>query len=107
MVALDSEGKTIGVGNVKAQTRAVLEAIEAVLDSAGGKMSDITFNTIILKDFADYKAMNEVYAEYFQRIRRRDIALRQASSVKSSWLRSHRSRMCSSWAPPDMSALCQ
>ena len=65
MVALDGEGKTIGVGNVKAQTRAVLEAIKAVLDSAGGKMSDITFNTIILKDFADYKAMNEVYAEYF------------------------------------------
>jgi aminoacrylate peracid reductase len=65
MVALDGEGKTIGVGNVKAQTRAVLEAIKAVVDAAGGKMSDITFNTIILKDFADYKAMNEVYAEYF------------------------------------------
>ena len=65
MVAMDSEGKTIGVGDARAQTRAVLEAIKAVLDSAGGKMSDITFNTIILKDFADYKAMNEVYAEYF------------------------------------------
>ena len=65
MVAMDSEGKTIGVGDARTQTRAVLEAIKAVLDSAGGKMSDITFNTIILKDFADYKAMNEVYAEYF------------------------------------------
>lgn len=67
MVAMDSEGKTIGIGDAKAQTRAVLEAIKAVLESAGGKMSDITFNTIILKDFADYKAMNEVYAEYFQK----------------------------------------
>jgi aminoacrylate peracid reductase len=65
MVALDGEGKTIGVGDVKAQTRAVLEAIKSVLEVAGGTMADITFNTIILKDFADYKAMNQVYAEYF------------------------------------------
>jgi aminoacrylate peracid reductase len=65
MPCMSREWLTIGVGNVKAQTRAVLEAIKAVLESAGGKMSDITFNTIILKDFADYKAMNEVYAEYF------------------------------------------
>lgn len=65
MVALDGEGKTIGMGDVKAQTRAVLEAIKAVLEAAGGTMSDITFNTIILKDLADYRAMNEVYAQYF------------------------------------------
>jgi aminoacrylate peracid reductase len=66
-VALDSGGKTIGVGDVKAQTRAVLDAIKSVLAAAGAKLSDVTFNTIILKDFADYKAMNEVYAEYFQK----------------------------------------
>jgi aminoacrylate peracid reductase len=65
MVAIDSEGKTIGIGDVKAQTRAVLDAIKTVLEVAGGKLSDVTFNTIILKDFADYKAMNEVYAVYF------------------------------------------
>ena len=65
MVALDSEGKIVGVGDVKAQTRAVLDAIKSVLKEAGGNLSDIAFNTIILKDFADYKAMNEVYAEYF------------------------------------------
>lgn len=65
MVALDGEGKTVGKGDVKTQTRVVLDSIKAVLEAAGGTMSDITFNTIILKDFADYKAMNEVYAEYF------------------------------------------
>jgi aminoacrylate peracid reductase len=65
IVALDGQGKIIGTGDVKAQTRAVLDAIKSILEAAGGKLSDITFNTIILKDFADYKAMNEVYAEYF------------------------------------------
>ena len=64
-VPTDSNGKTIGVGDVKAQTRVVLEAIKTVLEAAGGKMSDITFNTIILKDLADYKAMNEIYSEFF------------------------------------------
>lgn len=64
-VPTNSKGETVGVGDVKAQTRAVLEAIKAVLEAAGGKMPDIVFNTIILKDLADYKAMNEVYSEYF------------------------------------------
>ena len=28
-------------------------------------MWDIVFNTIILKDLADYRAMDDVYSEYF------------------------------------------
>jgi aminoacrylate peracid reductase len=63
-VLTNSKGETVGVGDVKAQTRAVLEAIKAVLE-AGGEMSDVVFNTIILKDLADYKAMNEIYSEFF------------------------------------------
>ena len=65
MLALDKEGGTIGKGNVKAQTRAVLESIKAVVNEAGGTMTDIVFNHIFLKDLGDYKAMNEIYAEYF------------------------------------------
>ena len=64
-VPMDSQGKTIAPGDVKAQTRAVLEAIKAVLEPTGATMADIVFNTIILRDLADYKAMNEIYAEYF------------------------------------------
>ena len=65
MLAMDKDGKTIGIGDVKAQTRAVLDAIKSVVETAGGAMSDITFNSIFLKDLADYAAMNEVYREYF------------------------------------------
>ena len=64
-VPMNSKGETIGVGDVKAQTRAVLESIKAVLEAGGCKMSDIAFNTIVLKDMADYRAMNVVYSEYF------------------------------------------
>lgn len=65
MLAMDAEGKTVGIGDVRLQTRHVLEAVKAVVESAGGSMQDIAFNSIFLKDLADYAAMNAVYAEYF------------------------------------------
>jgi aminoacrylate peracid reductase len=65
MLAMDKDGKTIGIGNVKEQTRAVLNAIKSVIETAGGTMSDIAYNAIFLKDLADYAAMNEVYREFF------------------------------------------
>lgn len=64
-LALDSEGKTVGIGDVKAQTRHVIESIKSVLEAAGGSLRDITFNHIFLADLKDYAAMNEVYREYF------------------------------------------
>jgi aminoacrylate peracid reductase len=62
---LDEKGDLVGANDVKAQTRHVLESIKAVIDAAGGRMEDITFNMIFLKDLSHYKDMNEVYAEYF------------------------------------------
>jgi aminoacrylate peracid reductase len=64
-LALDAASKVVGAGDVRAQTRHVLESIKSVLAATGGKMSDIAFNQIFLKDLADYAAMNEVYREYF------------------------------------------
>jgi len=64
-LALDSEGKLVGSGDVKAQTRHVLETIKSVLEAAGGSLKDVTFNHIFLKDMIGYADMNEVYREYF------------------------------------------
>ena len=64
-LALDSVGNLVGKGDVKAQTRHVLDTIKSVLETAGGSMNDITFNHIFLANMADYAAMNEVYREYF------------------------------------------
>ncbi len=65
MLAIGADGVVIGAGDVRAQTKAVLEAIEAVLIEAGGTMDDVVLNSIFLKDLADYKAMNEVYGACF------------------------------------------
>lgn len=65
MLAMDVSGKTVGVGDVRAQTRQVLESVKSVLTAAGGSLANVTYNMIFLKDLADYAAMNEVYAQYF------------------------------------------
>ncbi len=64
-LALDSNGKLVGEGDVRAQTRHVMETINSVLAAAGGSLRDVTFNHIFLVDMKDYSAMNEVYREYF------------------------------------------
>ncbi len=64
-LALDSSGKLVGEGDVKAQTRQILETIKSVLISAGGSLEDFKFNHIFLADTKDYAAMNEVYGQYF------------------------------------------
>ena len=64
-VAMDKDGKTVGVGDATAQTRHVLDSIKALVEAAGGSMSDIAFNHVFLKSLEDYAAMNGVYREYF------------------------------------------
>lgn len=62
---LDKDANVVHVGNASEQTRHVLETIKGVVEAAGGTMDDVTFNMIMLKDWADYAAINLVYAEYF------------------------------------------
>ena len=65
VLAIDASGKTVGVGDATAQTRAVLESIKSIVEAAGGTMADVTMNSIFLKDLGDYAAMNAVYKEFF------------------------------------------
>ena len=50
---------------IKAQTRQSLKNIGAILTAAGLEYSDIAKTTVLLKDIADFGAMNAVYAEFF------------------------------------------
>lgn len=62
---LDANNDVVHVGDAAAQTRYVLETIQKVIATAGGSMDDVTFNSIFIKDWADYAAINQVYAEFF------------------------------------------
>ncbi len=61
----DKDNNVVHVGDAAAQTRHVLEIIKSVIETAGGTMEDVTFNSIFIRDWADYAALNKVYAEYF------------------------------------------
>jgi aminoacrylate peracid reductase len=61
----DKQNNVVHVGDAAAQTRHVLETIKSVVETAGGTMADVTFNSIFITDWANYGTINQVYAEYF------------------------------------------
>jgi enamine deaminase RidA (YjgF/YER057c/UK114 family) len=68
-VARDRDGRLVAPGDVVGQFRQVCENLRAVVDAAGGRMTDIVKLTIYVLDVADYKAhtkaIGAVYREYF------------------------------------------
>jgi len=52
-------------GDVKAQTRQVLRNVEAILQAAGYSLIEVVKSTCLLSDIANFKAMNEVYSEFY------------------------------------------
>lgn len=52
-------------GDIAAQTRRVLQNLSAILDAAGTSLGKVVKTTVFLTDMANFKAMNEVYAEFF------------------------------------------
>jgi enamine deaminase RidA (YjgF/YER057c/UK114 family) len=65
-VAQGSDGKVVGEGDIKAQTRAVLDNVGRILQQAGGTFDDIALVNVYVLDMAHLKAIHEVRAEYFQ-----------------------------------------
>jgi aminoacrylate peracid reductase len=64
-LALDKDTNVVHVGDAGKQTEYVLEQIKSVIETAGGTMADVTFNSIFITDWANYAAVNAVYAKYF------------------------------------------
>ncbi len=64
-IPLDPANGGIVGGDIKAQTKRVLENIRAVLDAAGSGMEHVVKTTVYLTDLSEFSAMNEVYAGFF------------------------------------------
>jgi len=50
---------------ISARTHQVLHNLKAIAKEAGGDLSGIVKTTIFLTDLADFREVNEVYADYF------------------------------------------
>ncbi len=64
-VGLDPATGKLVDGGVQEQTRRVLQNLSAVLEAAGSSLSRVVKTTVFLVNLDDFKAMNEVYAEFF------------------------------------------
>lgn len=53
-------------GDIKRQTKQVLENIKTILQAVGASLDDVVKTTVFLKNLGDFAAVNEVYAEYFK-----------------------------------------
>jgi 2-iminobutanoate/2-iminopropanoate deaminase len=64
-IPLDPATGEVVAGDVRAQTRRVLENIAAVLAAAGLSSDAVVKTTVFLTDLADFPAMNDVYGAMF------------------------------------------
>jgi len=64
-IPIDRETGAFPGEDIRLQTRQSLRNIGYILKEAGLDFADVVKTTVLLRDIADFAAMNEVYAEFF------------------------------------------
>ncbi|PMQ02494.1 MAG: reactive intermediate/imine deaminase [Dictyoglomus sp. NZ13-RE01] len=65
-IPIDPKTGNLVEGDIKEQTKRVIENIKAIIESIGGSLENIVKTTVFLKSLEEFSQMNEVYAEYFK-----------------------------------------
>ncbi len=52
-------------GDIRHETEQVLKNIRGILEACGATLADVVKCSVFLKDGSEFKAMNEVYTEFF------------------------------------------
>ena len=63
-IPLDPKTGNLVEGDIKVQTRRVMENLKGILEAAGSSVERVVKATVFLKSIGDFAAMNEIYAEY-------------------------------------------
>ena len=58
---------TISTGSIEAQTKIVLDTLQAILVKTGCGMADVVKCGCTLQDARDFEAFNKIYATYFSK----------------------------------------
>ena len=64
-IPLDPVTGELVSGDIRRETRQVMENLRGVLEACGGRLGQVVRTTIYLVDMADFQAVNEVYGGYF------------------------------------------
>lgn len=83
---IDADGKTVGIGDISAQTKQCLEIIKMTLEKAGASLKDVTRTRMLLTNIEDWKGAAEVRASYFRDIKPVDTIMQVARFIDEKWL---------------------
>lgn len=83
---IDSEGRTIGIGDPAAQTRQCIEIIRLALEEAGATLEDVVRTRMLLTRIEDWDEIAKVRAEYFKDIKPVDTVVEVSRFINADWL---------------------
>ncbi len=64
-IPLDPATGQLVPGDIKDQTRRVLENVKCILDDQGLTFANVVKSTVFLTNLADFAGMNEIYSQFF------------------------------------------
>ena len=83
---LGPDGRTVGKGDVAAQTRRCFEIAIAALEQLGAGKGDVIRTRILLTRIEDWRAAGEVHGEFFGDIRPVNTTMQVTRFVDPDWL---------------------
>lgn len=84
----DAQNNVVFPDDPKAQTRHVLQTIQRVIETAGGTMEDVTFNSIFITDWKTTPRLTKSTPSFSPAINRRASAFSAGWSNPTRWWRS-------------------
>ena len=67
-IPIEPRSGTILVGNIKEQTKQILENMSGILTAGESSLNNVLRVTIFLTNLEDYAAVNEVYKQFFEEL---------------------------------------
>ncbi|MGR3304107.1 MAG: RidA family protein [Candidatus Scalindua sp.] len=64
-IPIEPESGKILKGNIREQTKQILENLSNILAAAGSSLNNVLRTTIFLTNLENYSVVNEIYAQYF------------------------------------------
>mgnify|MGYP001058189245 CR=1 FL=1 len=66
-IPLDPKTNELVEGDIRIQTKQVIENVKVILESAGTSMENTVKTMLFLTDMGEFPLVNEVYSQYFER----------------------------------------